>query len=372
MFLIYCIDKKWIIFDGPVDALWIENMNTVLDDNKKLCLSNGEIIPLTSSQTMMFEVGDLQAASPATVSRCGMIYMEPADLGIDPLVKSWLLTLPEIMSTYRPGLQKLFDTFLAPSLSFLRKNMKEIVPTVDCQMVQSLLNIIECWLHPYYPEFEDEDPSKAQSKLPTNFNITTEYFFFFGLVWSIGASTDHEGRRKFDTYLRGEMNNGIKAIFPPEGTVYDYCYNSEKQGWVHWMTTIPEFSIRPAMNFSEIIVPTIDSVRNTFLLDLLLSQGKHVLCVGPTGTGKSVTIVEKLTKAMPPEITPVFINFSARTTENQIQDILDAKFDKRRKGVFGPPAGRKFIISIDDVNMPVKEKYGAQPAIELLRQWMVR
>jgi dynein heavy chain len=72
---------KWILFDGDVDAVWVENMNSVMDDNKLLTLINGDRIRLERFCKLLFEVYDLQYASPATISRCGMVYVDPKNLG---------------------------------------------------------------------------------------------------------------------------------------------------------------------------------------------------------------------------------------------------------------------------------------------------
>ena len=107
-----------------------------------------------------------------------------------------------------------------------------------------------------------------------------------------------------------------------------------------------------------------------YVKKLLITNGKHILSPGPTGTGKTINIVDLLNQEMPEEYTMIPIMFSAQTSANQTQDGLDEKLEKRRKGVFGPPTGKKYVVFIDDLNMPKRETYGAQPPIELVRQWM--
>ncbi|XP_064422227.1 dynein axonemal heavy chain 1 [Latimeria chalumnae] len=375
-------DKKWYVFDGPVDAVWIENMNTVLDDNKKLCLSSGEIIKLTEEMTMMFEVQDLAVASPATVSRCGMVYLEPSILGLKPFVECWLKGIPLVMKPFREQLESLFDRFLQDSITFVRKTVKEVTASTDSNLTTSLLKLMDCFFQPFLPrEGQRGIPPEKMNRI----GELIEPWFIFSLIWSVGATGDAQSCVVFSRWLREKMNKeNIWLDFPSEGLVYDFRLNdagisskSEEEeeevrtvDWVSWMEAAPNFVIAPETRYSDIIVPTQDTIRMSYLLEMLLTNKKPVLCVGPTGTGKTLTISDKLLKNLPLEYVTHFITFSARTSANQTQDLIDSRLDKRRKGVFGPPLGKYFIFFIDDLNMPALETYGAQPPIELLRQWM--
>eukprot|EP00913_Durusdinium_trenchii_P033332 g31205.t1 len=141
---------------------------------------------------------------------------------------------------------------------------------------------------------------------------------------------------------------------------YDFIYEGEREGqWTPWLTF-------------ALVVPTVDSIRLTHTFSTLLlkdfmiwhkldkpnTADEHVIVAGETGTGKSVYLSLWLQKDALESIIPLSINFSAQTHVNQLQDLLNSKFEKRRHGVYGPPAGEKNVIFIDDLNMPKKEYYG--------------
>lgn len=87
-----------------------------------------------------------------------------------------------------------------------------------------------------------------------------------------------------------------------------------------------------------------------------------------TGVGKSVIILNQLAAIQEAKnINPVFLNFSAQTSSIRTQKTIEDKIERKRKGIYGAPPGKKLAIFVDDVNMPSVEKYGAQPPIELLR-----
>uniref|UniRef100_A0A8C7GT98 Dynein axonemal heavy chain 3 n=1 Tax=Oncorhynchus kisutch TaxID=8019 RepID=A0A8C7GT98_ONCKI len=328
-------DRQWILFDGPIDAVWIENMNTVLDDNKKLCLMSGEIIQMSAKMSLIFETADLEQASPATVSRCGMIYMEPHQLGWAPLRDSYMDTLPESLSTeHRDLIVDMFNWLVQPCLDFISRECRFLVSTSPIHLAYSLMSQqVTMWL---------------------------QGLFLFAVVWSVGGTINGDSRNKFDAFYRN-LIMGMDDNHPRPKSVKLTKNN-----------VFPERGdpINELSNVSYLIIPTMETARQLFFLQTYLAHEVPMLFVGPTGTGKSVINNSFLLKLPKERYTPNCINFSARTSANQTQDIIMGKLDRRRKGVFGPPMGKKCVVYVDDLNMPAKEIYGAQPPIELLRQWI--
>jgi dynein heavy chain len=381
-------DRQWVMFDGPVDAIWIENMNTVLDDNKKLCLMSGEMIAMSSVQSMIFEVQDLAVASPATVSRCGMVYTEPSQIGWEPLLTSWMATLPEALDPHKEKLNNLFGWLVPPCLRFVAKECKStltvgITATDEITRAQGLMKLLTAL-------FADLADAEKAEKVGKNLPVWVENLFTFALIWSIGGVIDGASRPKFDAFLRqiggGKAPRGYEKVdgqfgeatpwsaWMPDGdaSCFEYVFLTATSKWALWTDTIAkeDTKIPQTAEFSQIIVPTLDTARYTMLLNTLLIHDKPVLFVGPTGTGKTVYVQKLLLGLKATEWASIFINYSAQTSANQSQDIIDGKLDKRRKGVFGPPMGKRCVIFVDDLNMPALETYGAQPPIELLRQFM--
>merc|ERR1719267_409634 len=119
---------KWVILDGDIDATWIESMNTVMDDNKVLTLVSNERIPFTPTMRMILEIQDMKHASPATVSRGGVLFINEADIGWKPYVESWREKMdPIAQSTF----YLCFSNYFESTIDQIRKTFAFSVPILD-------------------------------------------------------------------------------------------------------------------------------------------------------------------------------------------------------------------------------------------------
>jgi len=343
--------NQWMVMDGPVDAIWIEDLNTVLDDNRMLTCANGDRIPMLASMKAMFEPEDLRNASPATVSRAGIIFVSASDLGVMPIIKSWIARRPNLKE--REQIETLTSKYVLQALKWARESgVRFMMPVVEMNLTSSCFTLLNQML----PVLNEKSTLMPQSNM--------ERLFIFCLTWSFSGLFEPDDRRKFDEYIRVA---GGECCPPSSKLIYDYAIDAE-QNWTDW--SVPALDVKPGdkYEYANLLVPTMDSIRTEFLMNACLGQKKAVLLVGGPGTAKTSIVLQYISKQPKTEVLFKRMNFSSATTPQIFHNSVTNSVDKRSAKSFGPPANKKLLCFLDDVSMPRINEWGDQVTLEIIRQ----
>uniref|UniRef100_A0A8C4NN22 Dynein, axonemal, heavy chain 5 n=1 Tax=Dicentrarchus labrax TaxID=13489 RepID=A0A8C4NN22_DICLA len=344
----------WIVLDGPVDAIWIENLNSVLDDNKTLTLANGDRIPMAPCCKIVFEPHNIDNASPATVSRNGMVFMSSSVLGWSPILQAWLQKLPEQQVD---ALKLCFDCCYQDLLDFVSTAVSPKMQVLECMYIRQTIDLLQGLL------------PATEEKLGCHGDVGR--LFVFAVMWSLGAVLELDDRAKMEAFLKRHSSSLDLPHTQDDQTIFEFTVNEQGQ-WDHWSNKVPEY-VYPKdhiPDYSSILVPNVDNVRTDFLMQTIIKQRKAVLLIGEQGTAKTVMIKGYTSKLDPENHLSKTLNFSSATLPSMFQRTIESYIDKRMGATYGPPAGRRMTVFVDDINMPIINEWGDQITNEIVRQLM--
>eukprot|EP00761_Pharyngomonas_kirbyi_P012437 gb/GECH01012464.1/.p1 GENE.gb/GECH01012464.1/~~gb/GECH01012464.1/.p1 ORF type:complete len:4713 (+),score=1227.40 gb/GECH01012464.1/:1-14139(+) len=394
--------RHWIIFDGDVDPEWVENLNSVLDDNKLLTLPNGERLSLPDNVRIMFEVENLKYATLATVSRCGMVWFSEEVNSLSMMFDNYLSRLRSVPVTTSDdeymaasaaaksvGVEseesniskedaqtleiqkqcvKLIEPFFASGELVTRTiefatELGHVMDFTRLRVLTSIFSILNYGIikimdyngsHPYFPM--DRDHMQ---------HFITKHLVF-SLIWGLGGSMNIKDRVELGRFI-----SSISTISMPDGELINYQVNIETGEWLPWSDSVPtiEVETQKCESVNEVI-PTIDTVRHVEVLKSWLSQHKPLLLCGPPGSGKTMTLTSVLNQL--PDYDVVFLNFSSATQPGMILKTFEqyCEFVSTQEGTVMRPvqSGKWLVVFCDEINLPAADKYGTQRVITFIRQ----
>lgn len=373
--------QYWVVFDGPIDTIWIENLNSVLDDSMTLCLTNGERIKLNNNVKLMFEVEDLSQASLATVSRLGIIYVNRSEEQWQSYCNSWLIKYFDKFETddvkllpdelYKYLKHTLFEDKLKSCIESLSEISDNIyIQPISIQCAQSTCAFLELHLT-FENGFKIDNSNKKTFENPEELNKLKKRLisiFALSVVWGVYACVSKnlgkvEGliKSRF-TELKAELSNNVNLL--------ECRYNYATSEFVKYDYNITSFIYTQETKYHSIFIPTNDTIRYSNIIESLIRNKNKIFLTGESGVGKTTIIKSLINKlTLQDDYAGKIINFSASTTSEKTQESIEANLDKTGKDKYGIN-GKDIFIFIDDINMPEPNKFGSHPPIELLRQFI--
>lgn len=350
-------EKRWIVLDGDVDSIWVENLNSVMDDNRLLTLPNGERIRLQPHCSLICEVYDLQYASPATISRCGMVWVDRKNLRYKQIYQRWFRLRYDEITQNNDILMQLFSKYAKPTIDYVlygkrqgvvEEKPNQIVPVGAIELCKQLCNFLDAFL----PSPQDE-VNCSQNYLS---NI-----FIYCVLFGVGGGLDDSSRTRFNEYLLELSGITVES----SRSLYDYYFCRDSNQWQHLDSKVLKYEEPSPFCFHKVLVPTKTTVMYQDIL-MRLSPVRPIILSGYSGSAKTV-ICEKYILSLPHDnFSDLKINFSSMTRSSEIKNFIDSKVEKRVGSTYGAPLGKKLAVFIDDMHLPKVDKYGTRQPIAML------
>ncbi len=348
----------------------------------------------------MFEVEHLKYATLATVSRCGMIWFSEDTIVPDMVYRHYLLTLSTAAldaddeeAIGRPTrrqdaiageapkspnlitqnsivniLQPFFaeDGLVASALEFAQ-SIEHIMDFTTTRALSTLFSLINKTIRNVL------DYNSQHSDFPLPSDRLEQYVskrILVSIIWAFSGDARLELRAEMGDFLRRQTGVDLPPMAVGNSLI-DFDVQVSTGDWVPWQSRVPVIEIEAhAVTASDVVVPTLDTVRHEEVLYSWLSEHKPLMLCGPPGSGKTMTLFSALRKL--PDMEVVGLNFSSATTPELILKTFEqyCEYRKTPNGVVLAPIqiGRWLVIFCDEINLPATDKYGTQRVISFIRQ----
>ncbi|XP_056229968.1 cytoplasmic dynein 2 heavy chain 1 isoform X2 [Seriola aureovittata] len=332
--------SSWIVCDGDIDPEWIESLNSVLDDNRLLTMPSGERIQFGPNVNFLFETHDLSCASPATISRMGMIFLSDEDIDVAALVKSWLRGQPEECHS---NLENWLGDYFQRALDWVLKQNDFVVET---SLVGTVFNGLS---HLNAVAERGQFIVGLLRGLGGNLNVKTRQEFAKELL-SWARESPPDARKPLDTYYDSDNGHLAAYIFQrPEGLTLEQLSHTH---------TLP-------------VIETPDMQRGLHCFSpwLTAQNRQPFMVVGPEGCGKGMLLRYAFSRLRSTQV--AVVHCSAQTSSRHVLQKLSQTclmLSSNTGRVFRPKDCENLVLYLKDINLPKPDKWGTSNLTAFLQQ----
>ncbi|XP_017286523.1 cytoplasmic dynein 2 heavy chain 1 isoform X3 [Kryptolebias marmoratus] len=332
--------NSWIVCDGDIDPEWVESLNSVLDDNRLLTMPSGERIQFGPNVNFLFETHDLSCASPATISRMGMIFLSDEDIDVGALVKSWLKRQPD---ESRSNLENWLGDYFQRALDWVLKQNDFVVET---SLVGTVMNSLS---HLNAVNERGQFIIGLLRGMGGNLNIKTRHELAKELL-SWARESPPDARKPLDTYYDSDSGQLAAYTFQrPEDLTLDQFFHT------HMLPVIE--------------TPGMQRGLHGFSPWLTAQHRQPFMVVGPEGCGKGMLLRYAFSRLRSTQV--AVVHCSAQTSSRHVLQKLSQTcllLSSNTGRVFRPKDCESLVLYLKDINLPKPDKWGTSNLTAFLQQ----